>query len=238
MQVFLAEIQTQYSGLLRAEETRHCIKVLRHQIGDDIFCTDGGGSLYRARIEAFDKNSTTLQLIEELPDYGEHPYPITLAVSPLRLKDRFEWLVEKAVELGVTAIYPIRCDRTDIYKAKFKPERLRTIMLTAIKQCLRSRLPTLHPLMPYADYLSTVSPESSKLIGYCEATTPIQSFEATIKSKAPLHLLIGPEGDFTSNEVDAAGEVGFEAISLGANRLRTETAAIHALSLVKYLKGY
>ncbi|MEL6652809.1 MAG: RsmE family RNA methyltransferase, partial [Bacteroidota bacterium] len=128
MQIFLLERIESSSGWLDPTETRHCIKVLRHKVGDEIWCIDGQGTAYQAVITAYDKEHTSLQLRQSYPGWGEHDRHIRLLVSPLRLRDRFEFMIEKAVELGVNEIVPISCQRTDKYQSKFKPSRIQTLI--------------------------------------------------------------------------------------------------------------
>lgn len=239
MQVFLIENAKGQSGRLNSDETRHCRKVLRHEVGDEIHGVDGEGHYFRARIEAFDQGVTRLQLLDRIDEWGEHGGSLCLAVSPLRLRDRFEFVIEKAVELGVTQIVPLQCTRTDKYKAKFKPERLQTILLTALKQCKRSRLPELLPLTPLDDWLAQPLPGSGYL-AYCDEELPRQPLVQALAllPTRQATLLIGPEGDFTTEEAQQAHAAGYQPITLGDNRLRTETAALHALSLVKGSWGY
>ncbi len=237
MQIFLFEVTDFPVGRLGPEESRHCMKALRHQIGDELFCIDGVGCGYRARIMSYEAQSTQVEILESFPGWGEHGTPIRLIVSPLRLKDRFEWLVEKAVELGVSEIFPVQCRHTDKHKAKFKASRLETLILTATKQCKRSRIPVLHPLQTLNDFLSAAQ-EGLSFIAYCEAKTPLQQKQAELQSAVALNLLIGPEGDFTEAEVAWAESHGFQRVSLGAARLRTETAGMYGLSIFKMIKGF
>jgi len=234
MQVFLIEHAEGRAGLLGSEETRHCRKVLRHVVGDEIHGVDGKGHYFQARIEAFSHDQTMLQVLDRVDNWGEHGGALCLAVSPLRLRDRFEFVIEKAVELGATQIVPLQCARTDKYKAKFKPDRLHTIMLTALKQCKRSRLPDLLPLTPLEDWLAQPLVGAGYL-AYCEEESARQPLTEALVSdeKRQATLLIGPEGDFTPEEAQEACNAGYQPVTLGQNRLRTETAAVHALSLVK-----
>ncbi len=237
MQIFQAETIEFPLATLGPEESRHCIKVLRHQEGDLIYLTQGKGFLYQGRILTYDKRETQVEIVEIFEGFGEHSHQIKLAVSPLRLKDRFEWIMEKAVELGANEIIPLHCHRTDVYKATFKARRVESILITALKQSKRSQLPRLHEVRPFEDWIAEEM-DGLKLMGWCEADTPVQHYTQKIKDQGSITLLIGPEGDFTDEEVELGQEAGFLPISLGENRLRTETAAIHALSFVKFLKGY
>ncbi|MCI4670875.1 MAG: 16S rRNA (uracil(1498)-N(3))-methyltransferase [Bacteroidia bacterium] len=237
MQIFLAEVLEFPKARLTTDESRHCIKVLRHQPGDHINITEGKGSMYVARIVSIEKQETQLEIIESKEAFGEHGLKINLAVSPLRLKDRFEWMMEKAVELGVNHIFPLQCQRTDVYKAKFKVSRIETILLTALKQSKRSMLPSLHEIQTFDRWIKE-NHKGVKFIGWCESQDPIQSYSKQINEADEITLLIGPEGDFTEAEVKLASQAGFLPISLGENRLRTETAGIFGLGILKFLKAY
>ena len=237
MQVFLIDRDESKNATLDREESRHCLKVLRHQVGDEIWGTDGKGAMYKLRILAADLQQTQLEIIESFPRFGEHEGHITLAASPLRLKDRFEWLIEKSVELGVNEIQPLHCARTDVYKSKFKPQRIKTLIETALKQSKRSQLPQLNPKMDFAKWIASKH-EGEKYIGWCEADKPLQAFQQEMTKSERVTLLIGPEGDFTEEEIEQAIQAGFHPVSLGENRLRTETAGIFALSMVKVYWNY
>lgn len=237
MQIFLLEPIDDQSALLNEQESKHCIKVLRHQVGDLIHCIDGKGTMFGCRIEQADIRRVELSIESREENWGENTGKIRLALSPLRLKDRFEWALEKAVELGVDEIYPILCKRTDPYKSKLKIPRLETLILSATKQCKRSRIPQLHTPIAFGKFLEMNLP-GLQLMGYCESETPMQQFALQIQESTEISLIIGPEGDFTEQECQQAHTQGIHLISLGENRLRTETAAIFALSGLKYLWQY
>ena len=237
MQIFLGELLESNLGRLGPAEARHCVKVLRHQVGDLIHVVDGQGRMYQAKIIHTDKEEVRW-IVEKLTDgWGEKSPLIRLAISPLRLKDRFEWAMEKAVELGVNEIFPIQCHRTDIHRSKFKSSRIETILLTALKQSKRSRLPVLHQTQSFSDFVSREYSGPAWLAS-CEADTLIQDYQEEIKKADTVSLLIGPEGDFTEEEVLEALHAGYRTISLGQNRLRSETAAIYGLSAFKVICGY
>lgn len=239
MHLFFADDISSNSAILREDEARHCVKVLRHQPGDHIHVTNGQGAIWEAVITHTDKKEVTVALEKEIPGFGEHGFNITLIFSPLRLKDRFEWLVEKSVELGVTDLIPVRCERTDKYKANFKPDRINTILLTATKQCLRSKIPTLHPYQSLDEYLRVPrSQQSLWLIARSDASEGISALATEVKENHDISLLIGPEGDFTDREFESAISTGFRPVHLGSQRLRSETAAVYALGALKLYKSY
>ncbi len=237
MQVFFLNQVVGMRGTLAGDEARHCSKVLRHQVGDHIHGIDGKGKKFLGEIMSIAKDRVILSLSEQKHEWGEQPTYIRLGVSPLRLKDRFEWLIEKAVELGVHEIVPIICKRTYKYSGKWKSYRLATIILSAVKQSKRSRIPTFPSPTLFEDFIQSDS-SSLRLMGYCEADSPIQAGRELIQQAESISLLIGPEGDFSPEEVALAGKAGFKPLSFGENRLRTETAATFAMSTIKLIKGY
>ncbi len=237
MQIFWAEKSNENQAWLDEAETKHCVKVLRHKVGDHLHCIDGKGWYMQGEILGFEARRTQLRIIKQIENWGEHKSEITLAVSPLRLRDRFEWLVEKSVELGVNQLVPLRCTHTDLYRSKYKEGRILGIMKAALKQCKRSRLPELHPLEDFKIWVPKIQPELG-LMAHCEADQAWQTATAEIKKKKQICLLIGPEGDFHPDEIALAEKSGFASIHLGENRLRSETAAFHVLSLLKGQLGY
>ena len=236
MQLFLLSPQSATTATLESEEARHCLKVLRHHSGDLIDCINGAGAYYRARITGSSRDAVQLELLEKVENWGEHTYGIRLLVSPLRLRDRMEWLLEKAVELGVTEIVPVICRHT-IDHARYKPERMEKIMIAAMKQCKRSRLPLLSEALPFTQAIAAAG-TALRLIAQADAPQAITDLAQAVQNAGKLVLLIGPEGDFSEAEMQQAAGAGFQAVHLGRQRLRTETAALHGLSAIKLLKGY
>lgn len=235
MNLFFLHIDEQGELFLDETEARHCIKVLRHKVHDTISGVDGKGNLYTCQITSIGKKHVNLSLLNKTENWGEKAQQIHLVLSPLRQRDRFEWAIEKAVELGVNSIIPVLCKRT--VKTGLKLPRLQTIATSAMKQSKRALLPTISEPVPISDFLSQ-GLSGEKFMGWCETDSPIQQYHQSLANASEVYLLIGPEGDFTEEEVKLAKEAGFQAISLGENRLRTETAAIHLLSLVKYVQGW
>lgn len=230
MQLFWFSIHSPQEATLDQNETQHCMKVLRHQIGDEIWGIDGEGKWYRARIVGGNRRETQLQIVESQENWGEKPQYIRFGVSPLHKKDRFEWFVEKAVELGANEIVPVICERT--VKKGIKAERMQHIMKSALKQCKRSRLPIFAEPQSIKDFVQE-DDAPLKLMPYCEANQAIQALGDEIAAVNRVSVLIGPEGDFTEEEVNWAKEAGWHLLSLGETRLRTETAAIYTLAFLK-----
>ena len=236
MQIFFLQPLSPNKGKLNQEEARHCIKVLRHKPGDSIHTIDGKGNYYPAQIESVNPGEVWLTLGEAQKNWGETPFEISLAISPLAKKDRFEWMLEKAVELGVNHIYPIQCKHTHQNRLP-KEGRMDKILLTAVKQSKRSSIPKLHPLLSFSDFIHQEH-GTYKFIAWCESQNAIQNYSVEMRKSTRFSLLIGPEGDFSAEEVHAAEKQGFHPVSFGTNRLRSETAGLFALSYLKSILAY
>ncbi len=237
MNMFLTRVESPQRAWLEGEEARHCFKVFRHQPGDEVLATDGQGQAYRASILSASADKVALQILETLPGYGEPPVHIHLAFSPLRLADRQEWLVEKAVELGASQLTPIYWQHTDKYKATVKVPRLENIIRAATKQSMRSRIPALNPAVAADVFLQQINPAAATCL-LAQADQPLPIMQAGWKPEKPIILAIGPEGDFSQAEIDLALAKGWQGVHLGQLRLRAETAAVFAMSALKLGAGY
>lgn len=236
MYIFLLSHIVENQGFLDEEESTHCIKVLRKNAGDFIDAIDGKGNYYKCQILTAKKSETVVQLLEKTPEWGEKQgIKLTLAVSPLKQKERFEWLVEKAVELGVDEVVPLITKYT--FTDNTKPERLYKLMLAATKQCKRSKIPILHPPTPFETFVQGKLADNAYL-AYCQVDTHLFHYQTSIAQSADLLMMIGPEGDFTPQEVALAASQNIQAVGLGNSRLRTETAGICALSMLKGIRGW
>ena len=236
MQIFHLQVRGEENGFLQREEAHHCVKVLRRATGERIHTIDGKGTYYPAVIEEIQKDKVLLRLGEAEVNWGEIPYQLSIGISPLTKKDRFEWFLEKSVELGVQQITPVICKRTGPGRLP-RRERMEKILLAATKQSKRSYIPQLHPSVPLDTYLNQSKAEC-RMLAWCEATQAFQVFQEQIVTSAAFDILIGPEGDFIDDEVHKAREKDFLPVSLGTNRLRTETAGIFVLSALKTLLAY
>ncbi len=254
MQLFYAPEINSPLHTLSEEESRHCVRVLRLGEGDRIDLVDGRGGVYTARIERADPRGCVLQVESETHGFGARNYRLTMAVAPTKNSDRFEWFLEKATEVGIDAVVPIECSNSE--RRVFRPERAGKVVVSAMKQSLKAYLPELAPLTPFRELV--VRPfEGVKLIAHCREEQPprqpqevappaIAMAEDPKRSRIPITealprgvdvlILIGPEGDFTEEEVALALRSGFIPISLGHSRLRTETAALTAV-ITAYLKN-
>jgi len=213
--------------ILSETSSKHCIQVLRMDVGEQIDITNGTGGLFHATIQVAHKKNAVVNIAKAIQT--ERPQQqLQLGISLLKNAVRLEWLFEKATEMGITMITPLVCERT--IHERFKTERMQQIIQSAMIQSQQTWLPSLSEPISFHQFISKVA-ASQKLIAHCE---PLD--KTSIKSVVPsneLLLLIGPEGDFSPSEIEAALAEDFTPIDLGPTRLRTETAGIFALSVLK-----
>ena len=216
---------------LDAEESRHAVKVLRLREGDELNVTDGRGNLYRCRIITSDERSCTVEAAEQEFSIPNSLFSSHLAVAPTKNPSRMEWLVEKAVEIGVGEITLLQCDYSE--RTFLKTERLEKLAVSAMKQSLHTILPKINPAVKLKDWLnsqSSILNSQLKFIAHCEADKPRVPLASALQPGTDTVVLIGPEGDFSEGEIAMALECGFQPVSLGPSRLRTETAALYAVT--------
>ncbi len=214
---------------LDAEESGHCVRVLRHRPGDEISVIDGRGTLYRCALEIADAKGAEARVIEAQPGFGAHPYHLTMAVCPTKNIDRYEWFVEKATEIGVDVIAPVIGERSE--RRVLKTDRLRRLTLSAAKQSLKAAIPTVAEPQSVRDFILAAPADALKLICYCFDDVERKQIQQLLPAKE-ICILIGPEGDFSPEEAALARERGWIPVSLGESRLRTETAAVVAATAV------
>lgn len=207
-------------------ESQHCVKVLRHNVGDIIEVIDGRGARYSCAITEAHPRHTRLDIRTrtEIPPYW--PAPITVAVAPTKHLDRMEWLVEKLTETGFDNFVPLLCRWSE--RKEIKTERLERIALSAVKQSLKATLPVIQPMTPLKKFIADSSGIPQKFIAHCEDRQDRRLLAREYRPGIPTAILIGPEGDFAPEEIDLALAAGFIPVSLGDGRLRTETAALAA----------
>jgi 16S rRNA (uracil1498-N3)-methyltransferase len=209
---------------LPEEAARHAVQSLRMQSGDALLLCDGRGRLAEAVITETNKRRCGVR-VGAVHWIDSPTRRVVMAVSPLKQAARFEWFLEKATELGVQAIVPILCSRTE--KARLRTDRLRAILISAMIQSQQAWLPELHEPVSLAAFVANC-PSDQKLIAHCEEAAEKKQLHQ-LNSHEQVCMLIGPEGDFTPTEIELALTHGFTPISLGNNRLRTETAALSAV---------
>lgn len=212
-------------------EMRHCIQVLRKRVGDEIIFADGKGSFYNGVIQSANKKGFTATIITKEEQKNHLLSNLHLGIAPTKNIDRFEWFLEKATEFGISEITPLLCSNSE--RKQIRPDRLEKILLSAMKQSLHAFLPKLHPMRPFEDFVKLSETEfyQQRFIAHCQSTDLPHLFNNYRKGSNVL-IAIGPEGDFSLEEIDLAIEKGFQAISLGNSRLRTETAGIAAVHII------
>lgn len=236
MELFYSDNISAGQVLLDQEQSTHCVRVLRHREGDVISVIDGLGSLFECRLVDANPKAAVATVVSETPDFGAHPYHLTMAVCPTKNIDRFEWFAEKATEIGVDVIAPVFGERSE--RRVLKTDRIRRLAVSATKQSLKGRVPEVREPVSVAEFVASAPEGSLKLICYCEddESRRVSVQEALAASDArEVMVLIGPEGDFSPEEIAAALSSGWKPVHLGSSRLRTETAAVVAATAV-YLR--
>lgn len=214
-------------GILCEDESRHCVSVMRHRVGDEVFVTDGNGILYHCTIVEANSKKCVLNVVEQ----KQQPSPkhhLHMAVAPTKNTDRFEWFVEKAVEMGVGEITPIICDHSE--RNHLRLDRLERLVVAACKQSLKFYKPRINEPQKASELIVNAT-ENQKFILHCEHEQKQHLFNVVNVGKSSL-VLIGPEGDFSKEEIAQARSCGFVEATLGDERLRTETAAMVACHIV------
>ncbi len=211
------------------EESKHIIKVLRKKDGDILYVTNGLGYLFECEITLASDNKCTVQ-INAFEKKEASKFHLHLAVAPTKMNDRFEWFLEKATEIGIQEITPIICDRSE--RKVINKERFDKIILSALKQCNELYLPKLNDAITFKEFIS-LQQQGLNLIAHCEKTNK-KTLKSVLKANEDITLLIGPEGDFSTKEINLALEKNYIPVSLGNTRLRTETAAVVACHSVVF----
>ena len=241
---------------LDQDESVHCVKVLRHRAGDEISVVDGCGTLYRCRISVDSPKGVEAMVISSEENWGGHPYRLHMAVCPTKNNDRYEWFAEKACEIGLDEISPVIGEHSE--RRVFKTARLEKILVSAAKQSLKGAVPAVNEPISVKDFILEQSGRSFAdaqddirgasdrgdasdrllLIAYCfeDENVPRRSIKEVLSEHEckEIVVLIGPEGDFSRAEAELALSHGFIPVHLGDSRLRTETAALTAVSAVYF----
>jgi 16S rRNA (uracil1498-N3)-methyltransferase len=225
---YLPEIANGHTHL-DAEESRHVVKVLRKVAGDELTVTDGKGSFYQVRITNADAKKSSFEIMskKELP---KRNYSIHIAIAPTKNADRIEWFVEKAVEIGVDKITFFQSKTSE--RKTINLERIEKIAVSAMKQSQQAWLPRILGIVSFKELLN--EKVHQKLIAYVDANNPVH-LKNVIKANSSYLILIGPEGDFSLEELQLALDNKFQKVSLGENRLRTETAGLVACQTINLL---
>lgn len=212
------------SHVLSEEESQHCVRVLRYTRGDEILLTDGKGNTYTARITNPHPKHCEFEVLTQEKQQKAHDFYLHIAIAPTKNIERMEWMVEKCTEIGVDEITPLLCRFSE--RKQIRTDRLEKIVLSAAKQSLTPYLPKLNELTDYDTFVRQAT-EETKFIAHCYKEDKRELKDEIRRGKSVL-VLIGPEGDFSEQEVEEALALGFVPVSLGNSRLRTETAGVVA----------
>lgn len=229
------------TGTLSEEESAHCAKVLRHKEGDRINVIDGRGGLYDCVLTSVSPKACVFTAESMTEGWGGHGYRLEIACAPTKNADRYEWFAEKAAEIGVDSIVPLVCRHSE--RKSLRLDRLQKVLLSAAKQSLKGYVPEAAECTPFMEYIGRMSGSDSekglRMIAYCFPGNKVSMFSAVREYLASgcgdrprITVLIGPEGDFSPEEVQAAMDAGFVPVVMGESRLRTETAAVVAAAAV------
>lgn len=216
--------------ILPEDDAKHCLRVLRKTIGDIVEVVDGKGSRYKCRLMSDNPRKAAVEIVESVVVPPTWDTDITIAVAPTKNMDRMEWLVEKLTEIGVNRIVPLLCRHSE--RKEIKVDRLQRIAISAMKQSLKATLPDIYPMTPIKKAFAELKADAG-FIAYCDPSIPrillARAYKAQMRSCV---ILIGPEGDFDTDEIRLALDNGYSPISLGDSRLRTETAALCACDTI------
>ena len=240
MHLFLSNDTQGPYAQLSPDESRHCVRVLRMNVGDELWVTSGDGTMCRARLVTPDPDSCEVEIVERIPNYQPRPFRLHIAVAPTKNNARLEWFIEKAVEIGIDRITPLICDHSE--RGSLRTDRLEKLALSAMKQSLKATRPVIDEPMKILDFLQ--NPDShihtfthskiQKFVCYCSGDDR-HSLRQLYTPGSDALVLIGPEGDFSDREITTALQQGFQPVTLGDSRLRTETAALYATTVLNFM---
>jgi 16S rRNA (uracil1498-N3)-methyltransferase len=229
MNVFIANINGVKANLT-PEESWHCHKVLRCKVGEQILIIDGLGAFYKGELITASEKQCIAHITEGPFHQQKRNYYLHLAIAPTKQIDRIEWMIEKAVEIGVDELSFLKCNNSE--RVSVKMDRIQKIVESAVKQSKQAFIPKVNPLEEFNKVINGVA--DIKLIGHCEKEVKVELKNIEFKNKK-IQVLIGPEGDFTKNEIDMARNLGYKPLSLGNTRLRTETAGLYVVQALSIL---
>ncbi len=232
MQIFYTPDISGGQYILNEQESKHCIRVLRLKEGSFLHLTDGKGTLYKAKVVDPSPKACGLIITDSFAAFGKRNYYLHIAIAPTKNIDRFEWFLEKATEIGVDEITPMLCEHSE--RKQIKQERLERIIISAMKQSVKAYKPVLNNLTVFSDFIKTSNTYDGSFIAHCNEGKK-ERLRDEIRLGNRSVILIGPEGDFSPEEVRQAVEKGYEQVTLGESRLRTETAGVvacHSFSIM------
>lgn len=221
---------------LPLEEARHAVSVLRLKAGDEIFLMDGMGTFYQANVTLASTKHCMYDIVKTLPQQKTWKGHVHLAIAPTKMMDRMEWMIEKMTEVGFDEITFLNCCYSE--RKQLRIDRLEKIVIAAMKQSRKAWKPVVHPIMPFQDFVNQQR-EGGLYIAHCYTEIVRKDFLNEIQQangQQDITILVGPEGDFSIDEVHQALEKGFSSVSLGQNRLRTETAGLVSIVMSQVVK--
>lgn len=237
MQLFYAPNITPPHYTFSEEESKHAIRVLRLSLGDTLNITDGEGRLFSARIVDANPKRCSVEIESTVEEFEPLPYSLTMCVAPTKNIERFEWFLEKATEIGIDEIYTLISEHSE--RKAIKLERETKVITAAMKQSLKAYHPTLHDATPLREIIKR-NCATQRFIAHCNPTIGDNGkpyLGDIVEKGGSIEILIGPEGDFSPEEVKQALACGYREVSLGTQRLRTETAAVVATTIIS-IKNY
>ena len=231
MQLFYVPNISGDEVILNETESKHAVRVLRLTEGTTVQLVDGIGGFYDAEIMDANPKKCQLKIKKTLREFGKKNFRIHMAIAPTKNIDRFEWFLEKATEIGIDEITPLLCDYSE--RKSVKPERLEKILVSAMKQSVKAYLPKLNKMISFGNLIKNCTTEN-RFIAHCYEGEK-HHLKNVVEKNRDVVILIGPEGDFSAEEVTLARNNGFTEVSLGTARLRTETAAVVACHIVNLI---
>ena len=232
MQIFYAPDISGSNYTLDENESRHLIRVLRMTKGSNVRLIDGKGNLYEGIINDPDQNKCTLIITGKITDFEKRNYKLHIAISPLKNPERFEWFIEKSVEIGIDEITPLLCKNTE--KPGIKTARVNNLIISAMKQSLKATKTVLNKPCSLKDFIMK-DLKGTKIVAHCDDSSVRRRISDVYSATDNAIILIGPEGDFSREEIDLAITNGYLSVHLGTSRLRTETAGVAACHSVYFI---
>jgi 16S rRNA (uracil1498-N3)-methyltransferase len=216
-------------------ESSHSIRVLRMTKGDRLKLVDGNGNLYEGIISDPDPSGCRVTITSVIKDFEKRGYRLHIAISPVKNQERFEWFIEKSVEIGVDEITPVICRNTE--KPGIKRDRINSIIISAMKQSLKAFRPALNEPVAFGEFINS-DHDGIKMIAHCNPAHERKKIDQIYEKNRDAVILIGPEGDFSGEELLLAFDNGYKSVHLGTSRLRTETAGIAACHSVYFINQH
>jgi 16S rRNA (uracil1498-N3)-methyltransferase len=232
MQVFYAPDIAADLYTLDERESKHVVRVLRMKKGNEVKLIDGRGNLYEGIITDPDPAKCMIKIERVIPGFEKRYYSLHIAISPLKNPDRFEWFIEKSVEIGIDEITPVICRNTE--KHSIKTERVNNLVISAMKQSLKASATVLNNIMTFSDFINNDHP-GTMMIAHCSRDGKLNSIKDVYKKGEKAVILIGPEGDFSNEEIRTSTNKGYIPVHLGMSRLRTETAGVAACHSIYFI---